>query len=65
MNFTKNPYEKMMKKKPRPLVPSIPKAAQGLPVLRVPLLAGDRLCVLLPGAFEGPGAREVTAWPVN
>ena len=29
MNFTKNPYEKMMKKKPRPLVPSIPKAPRG------------------------------------
>ena len=42
-----------------------PQSAQGLPVLRVPLLAGDRLYGLLPGAFEGPGAREVTAWPVN
>lgn len=26
MNFTNNPYEKMMKQKPRPLAPSIPKA---------------------------------------
>ena len=40
-------------------------AAQGLPVFRVPLLAGHRLCVLLPGAHAGPGWREVTAWPVN
>ena len=39
--------------------------AQGLSVLRVPLLAGHRLCVLLPGAHAGPGWREVTAWPVN
>lgn len=33
-------------------------------MLRVPLLAGDRLCVLLPGAFENP-CREVMEWPVN
>ena len=33
-------------------------------VLRVSLLARDRLRVLLPGAY-GPGWREVTAWPVN
>ena len=39
--------------------------APGLPVLRVPLLAGHRLCVLRPGAHAGPGGREVTAWPVN
>ena len=41
------------------------KAAQGLPVFRVSLLARDRLRVLLPGAYAGPGWREVTAWPVN
>ena len=51
MNFTNNPYEKMMKQKP-------------LPLLRVPLLAGDQLRVLLPGAFENP-CREVMGWPVN
>ena len=28
------------------------------------ILAGDRLCVLLPGAFENP-CREVMGWPVN
>ena len=56
MRFTDSPFEKMMKQKPRP---------QGLPVLRVFLLAGHRLCVLLPGAHAGPGWREVTAWPVN
>ena len=44
MNFTNNPYEKMMKQKPWPLAPSIPQSAQGLPLLRVPSLAGDR-CV--------------------
>ena len=34
-------------------------------MLRVSLLARDRLCVLLPGAYAGPGWREVTAWLVN
>ena len=34
-------------------------------MLRVSLLARDRLRVLLPGAYAGPGWREVTAWPVN
>ena len=29
MNFTSNPYEKMMKQKPRPLASSIPKAPRG------------------------------------
>ena len=29
MNFTNNPYEKMMKQKPRPLAPSIPTAPKG------------------------------------
>ena len=29
------------------------------------LLAGDRLCVLLQGAFEGRGWREVMDCPVN
>ena len=58
MNFTSNPYEKMMKQKPRPLASSIPKAP------RVPLLAGDRLYVLLSGTFENP-RREVMGWPAN
>ena len=65
MRFTDSPFEKMMKQKPRPQAPCPGKAAQGLPVLRVSLLAGHRLCVLLPGAHAGPGWREVTAWPVN
>ncbi len=56
MNFTNNPYEKMMKQKPRPLAPLRPQSAQRLPLLRVPLLAGDQLRVLLPGAFENPCA---------
>lgn len=64
MRFTNSPYEKMMQQKPRP--GSGPgKAAQGLPVLRVSLLAGHRLCVLLPGTFESPGWREVRRCPAN
>ena len=71
MRFTNSPFEKMMKQKPRPQAPATPKpprgsrcsgcpsgpgkAAQGLPVLRVSLLAGHRLCVLLPGTFESSG----------
>ncbi len=54
----------MMQQKPRPHGSGPGKAAQGLPVFRVSLLARDRLRVLLPGAY-GPGWREVTAWPVN
>ena len=65
MRFTNSPYEKMMQQKPRPPGSGPGKAAQGLPVLRVSLLARDRLRVLLPGAYAGPGWREVTAWPVN
>lgn len=63
MNFTNNPYEKMMKQKPRPLAPSIPKAPKGSRCSGCPT-GGDRLCVLLPGAFENP-CREVMGWPVN
>ena len=61
MRFTNSPFEKMMKQKPRPQAP----ATQGLPVLRVSLLAGHRLCVLLPGTFESPGWREVRPCPAN
>ena len=65
MRFTDSPFEKNDETE-APSPGSGPgKAAQGLPVLRVPLLAGHRLCVLLPGAHAGPGWREVTAWPVN
>ena len=52
MNFTNSPYEPMMKQKSyiRP---------------RLPLLAGDRVRGLLPGAAESPVWREVTRWPVS
>ena len=59
MNFTGSPFERMMKEKPRP------QAAQRLRLLWLLLLAGDRLCVLLQGAFEGRGWREVMDCPVN
>ena len=29
MNFTNNPYEKMMKQRPRPTAPAVPKAPRG------------------------------------
>lgn len=64
MNFTNNPYEKNDETEALAPGPLHSQSAQGLPLLRVPLLAGDRLCVLLSGAFEPP-CREVTAWPVN
>lgn len=63
MNFTNNPYEKMMKQKPRPLAPSIPKAPKGSQCSGCPYWRGIG-CVLLPGAFENP-CREVMGWPVN
>lgn len=37
-------------------------AAQGLPVLRVPLLAGHPLRLLLPGYFEQARRQEVIVW---
>lgn len=63
MNFTNNPYEKMMKQKPRPLAPPSPKRPKA-PVAPGAPTGGDQLRVLLPGAFENP-CREVMGWPVN
>ena len=72
MRFTNSPFETMMKQKPRPQAPTTLKPPRGsrcsgwgLPVLRVSLLAGHRLCVLLPGTFESPGWREVRQCPAN
>ena len=65
MRFTNSPFETMMKQKPRPPDSGHAEAAQGLPLLRVSLLAGHRLCVLLPGTFESPGWREVRPCPAN
>ena len=64
MRFTNSPYEKMMQQKPRPQAPAPAKPPRGSRC-SVSLLARDRLRVLLPGAYAGPGWREVTAWPVN
>ena len=63
MNLTSSPFERMMKEKPRPQAPA--ENRQGLRLLWLLLLAGDRLCVLLQGAFEGRGWREVMDCPVN
>ena len=65
MRFTNSPYEKMMQQKPRPQAPAPAKPPRGSRCSGCPLLARDRLRVLLPGAYAGPGWREVTAWPVN
>ena len=50
---------------PEPAVPLRRKTTQGLPVLRVSLMAGHRLCLLLPGTSEGPGWREVRPCPAS
>ena len=60
MNFTNSPFERMMKEKPRPQAP-----AENRPPRGSACYAGDRLCVLLQGAFEGRGWREVMDCPVN
>lgn len=44
MNFTNNPYEKMMKQKPRPLAPSIPKAPKGSRCSGCPTGGGSAVC---------------------
>ena len=62
MNFTKSPYEVMMKQRPRPRESAPSKAPRG----SLPLLAGDRLPVLLPGFAQIPQKRrEVMLWSVS
>ena len=65
MNFTTSPYEAMMKKPPYS-APGSHAGSQGLPLPWLPLLAGDRLPVLLPGLAEtSPQGREVMRWSVS
>ena len=64
MNFTNNRYEKMMKQRPQPMAPSVPKAPRGSRCAGCPYWRGHPLCGLLPGAFENPW-REVRPCPVN
>ena len=64
MRFTNSPYEKMMQQKPRPQAPAPAKPPRGSRCSGCPYWR-DRLRVLLPGAYAGPGWREVTAWPVT
>ena len=40
MNFTNNPYEKMMKEKPKPINPTYPKAPKGTPCEGCPYWRG-------------------------
>ena len=47
MNFTKSPFEAMMKK-PSHIQTPPPSKAPKLPLSRLSILAGHRLCVLLP-----------------
>ena len=62
--FHKYPLGKNDEAAPPAYGPGCPESAQGFPLLRLSLLARDRLCVLLPGAFENLW-REVRRWPVN
>ena len=55
MRFTNNPYEGFMKEK---------SYFKGVPP-SLPLLARDRLRVLLPGAAQTTGQREVILWAEN
>ena len=48
MNFTKSPYEAMMKKPSHIQTPPPSKAPKGSRCHGLSLLAGHRLCVLLP-----------------
>ena len=61
MNFTNSPFERMMKEKPRPQAPAENRPPRGSACYG----CWDRLCVLLQGAFEGRGWREVMDCPVN
>ena len=70
MNFTSSPFERMMKEKPRPQAPAENRpprgsACYGCCYWRGLRPAGARVCVLLQGAFEGRGWREVMDCPVN
>lgn len=65
MNFTKSPYEAMMKKPSHIQTPPPVQGTQGLPLSRLSLLAGHRLYVLLPGFAQPLGWREVMLWPVS
>ena len=60
MNFTSSPFERMMKEKPRPQAP-----AENRPPRGSACYGCCYLRVMLQGAFEGPGWREVMDCPVN
>ena len=64
MNFTKSPYEAMMKKPSHIQTPPPSKAPKGSRC-HGSLLAGHRLYVLLPGFAQPLGWREVMLWPVS
>ena len=62
MKFTNSPYETMMQQVPRYERPEPVKAPESSRC-HGPLLAGDRVRGLLPGAAERRWRREVKRWP--
>ena len=64
MRFTNNPYEGFMKEKATLRV-CRPACRRRAPVVTAALLARDRLRVLLPGAAQTTGQREVMLWAEN
>ena len=65
MNFTKSPYEAMMKKPSHIQTPPPSKAPKGSRCHGCPYWQGHRLYVLLPGFAQTLGWREVMLWPVS
>ena len=65
MNFTSSPFERMMKEKPCPQAPAENRPPRGSACYACCYWRGDRLCILLQGAFEGRGWREVMDCPMN
>ena len=66
MRFTNNPYEGFMKEKSyfKGVPPSLPPKGSRCDGWLL-LLARDRLRVLLPGAAQTTGQREVMLWAEN
>lgn len=65
MRFTNSPYEKMMQEIPRYERPGAAQGSGWLLLPWLPLLAGHRLCDLLPGVAGRRKGQGVTLWPVS
>ena len=57
MNFTNSPYEKMMKQRPRPMAPSVPKAPRGSRCSGCPYWRGIRCVSCYRELLKTPGGR--------